>query len=143
MKLPFFFKKKKSILINKIFPKIKSNIKINDITTLDKSKKFDLTFFDSIKYKPLALKTKASFCITTEKLKKFLPSSTEKIIVKNVLFELAKILKTFYPSADADYPDTSLKLSSRVKFKSVKFGNNVLVGKNAKIGTILLLDLIQ
>ena len=60
---------------------------------------------------------------------------TEKIIVKNVLFELAKVLKELYPSADVDYPDESLKLSSRVKFKSVKFGNNVLVGKNVKIST--------
>jgi len=135
MKLPFFFKKKKSISINKIFLEIKNNIKINNVTTLDKSKKFDLTFFDSIKYKSFALTTKASFCITTEKLKKFLPNSTEKIIVKNVLFELAKVLKKLYPSADTDYPDISLKLSSRVKFKSVKFGNNVLVGKDAKIGT--------
>jgi len=135
MKLPFFFKKKKSISINKIFPIIKSNIKINNVTTLDKSKRLNLTFFDSIKYKSFALKTKASFCITTEKLKKFLPNSTEKIIVKNVLFELAKVLKELYPSADVDYPDESLKLSSRVKFKSVKFGNNVLVGKNVKIST--------
>ncbi len=134
MKLPFFLKKKKSISINKIFPKIKSNIKINNIRTLDKSKKFDLTFFDSIKYKPFALRTEASFCITTEKLKKFLPNSTEKIVVKNVLFELAKVLKKLYPSADVDYPDSSLKSSSRIKFKSVKFGNNVLVGKNVKIG---------
>ena len=135
MKLPVFFKKEKSISINKIFPIIKSNIKINNVTTLDKSKRLDLTFFDSIKYKSFALKTKASFCITTEKLKKFLPNSTEKIIVKNVLFELAKVLKELYPSADVDYPDESLKLSSRVKFKSVKFGNNVLVGKNVKIST--------
>ena len=134
MKLPFFFKKKKSISINKIFPEVKSSIKINNITTLDKSKKFDLSFFDSIKYKPSALKTKASFCITTEKLKDLLPRSTQKIIVKNVLFELAKALKKFYPSADIDYPDLSLKPSSRIKLKSVKFGNNVLVGKNIKIG---------
>ena len=43
MKLPVFFKKEKSISINKIFPKIKSNIKINDVSTLNRSKKFDLT----------------------------------------------------------------------------------------------------
>ena len=39
------------------------------------------------------LNTKASFCITTEKLEKFLPKNVERIIVKNVLFELAKVLK--------------------------------------------------
>ena len=134
MKLPVFFKKEKSISIKKIFPKVKSNIKINDVATLSRSKKFDLTFFDSIKYKSFAFKTKASFCITTEKLEKFLPNSTEKIIVKEVLFELAKVLKMFYPSSDIDYPDTSLKPLTRVKIKGVKFGNNVLVGKNVKIG---------
>ena len=96
MKLPFFFKKKKSIPIGKIFPKIKSSIKINNVATLNKSDKYDLTFFDNIKYKDFALNTKASFCITNEKLKKFLPASTEKIIVKNVLFELAKVLKKLY-----------------------------------------------
>ena len=51
MKLPFFFKKKKSITISKIFPKIKNNIKINNITTLSNANKFDLTFFDNVKYK--------------------------------------------------------------------------------------------
>ena len=135
MKLPVFFKKEKSISINRLFPKVKSNIKINNVATLSKSKKFDLTFFDSIKYKSLALSTKASFCITTEKLEKFLPTHTQKIIVKKVLFELAKVLKILYPSADIDYPDTSLKSVSRIKIKGVKFGNNVLVGKNVKIGT--------
>ena len=135
MKLPVFFKKEKSISINKLFPKVKSNIKINDVATLSKSKKFDLTFFDSIKYKSFALNTKASFCITTEKLEKFLPTQTQKIIVKKVLFELAKVLKILYPSADIDYPDTSLKSVNRIKIKGVKFGNNVLVGKNVKIGT--------
>ena len=75
MKLPFFFKKKKSLSITTIFPdkNIRNNIKINDIKTLYNSKKFDLTFFDSVKYKSFALKTKASFCITTEALQDYLP----------------------------------------------------------------------
>ena len=135
MKSPTFFKKN-FFHINDFFPKIKfdKKIKIKDVKSLSKSDKFDLTFFDSIKYKKFALKTKASFCITTEKLKKFLPKTTEKIIVKNVLFELAKVLKKLSPNADVDYPDLSLKLLTKNKFKGVKFGNNVLVGKNVKIG---------
>ena len=62
------FFKKKSCLINSLFLDLKSkkNIKINDIKTLKKSKKFDLTFFDSIKYKSQASITKASYCITTK-----------------------------------------------------------------------------
>jgi len=134
MTLPFFFKKEKSIDISKFFPKIKKKIKINNISTLEKSNQNDLTFFDSIKYKSFAISTKASVCITTANLEKFLPAKTEKIIVKSVLFEMAKMLKKLYPLADIDYPDMSLKAASKLKFKSVKFGNNVLVGKNVKIG---------
>ena len=66
--LPIVFFKKKSCLINTLFSDLKSkkNIKINDVKTLRKSKKFDLTFFDSMKYKSDALVTKATYCITTE-----------------------------------------------------------------------------
>ena len=130
------FLKKKTFFVNNLFPNFisKNIIKINNIRTLKYAKKFDLTFFDSVKYKPFAQDTNASFCITTKKLEKFLPNKLEKIIVKNVLFELAKVLKKIYPDADTDYPDLSLKLASKSKYKSVKFGNNVLVGKNVRIG---------
>ena len=51
----------------------------------------------TIKYKKDAEKTKAICCITNDKLSKFLPQSCEKIVVTNVLFELAKTLKILYP----------------------------------------------
>ena len=38
-------------------------------------------------------KTKAGICITTDKFEKLLPNKTQKIIVKSVLFEIAKLLK--------------------------------------------------
>ena len=131
-----FFFKKNNIKINKIFPDIdfKKNFIINDIKPLKKSKRNDLTFFDSAKYVDEAKNTKASACITTERLKNHLPSSVDKIIVKNVLFELAKSLKKIYPDADIDYPDLSLKSPSKKSYNSVKFGNNVLIGKKVKIG---------
>ena len=136
MKTVTFFKKKKTFFINNFFPslKLKKKIAIYNIKTLIKSEKNDLTFFDSIKYKNQAALTKASYCITTNKLAKFLPKNVEKILVKNVLFELSKVLKILYPNADIDYPDLSLKLVNKNKYKSVKFGNNVLIGKNVKIG---------
>ena len=130
------FFKKKFFHANALFSQLKlsKKLKINDVKTLKKSKKLDLTFFDSIKYKSQALTTKASYCITTKKLEKFLPKKVKKIIVKNVLFELAKVLKKMYPDADIDYPDLSLKSPTKTRYKSVKFGNNVLIGKNVKIG---------
>ena len=132
----FFFKKNK-IKLNKIFnsKNFKENFIVNNILPLEKAKKNDLTFFDTIKYKPLALKTNAGACITTEKLSDFLPAQTQKIIVKNVLLELAIVSKKLYPFADIDFPDFSVKKPNKIKFRSVKFGNNVLIGKNAKIGS--------
>ncbi len=135
MKSVFFFKKKK-YLLNNLFPKKKfnKNIKLNNVKSLILAKKNDLTFFDNIKYKDLASKTKASACITTQKLINHLPNKIEKILVKNVLFELALVLKKMYPASDIDYPDLTLKKPNKGLKKSVKFGNNVLIGKNVKIG---------
>ena len=135
MKPNFFFLKKK-LKIKNIFPKakIKKNFFINDIKSLQFAKKNDLTFFDASKYKSMALNTKGSVCITTENLTKFLPKNVEKIIVKNVLLELALALKKIYPNSDIDYPDLTLNKPKIKNYSLVKFGNNVLVGKNVKIG---------
>ncbi len=137
MKSSFFLTKKKTFKIKDFFPNIdiEKNLEVKNIKTLKESSKNDLSFYDSTKYKKDAVKTKASFCITTNRLEKELPRHVTKIIVKNVLFELGKVLKKIYPNADIDYPDESLKPAKKKKFKSVKFSNNVLIGKNVKIGT--------
>ena len=130
-----FFKSKGPFKLDILFPNhSNSKVKINDIKTLDKAGKLDLTFFDSLNYKDLAEKTKAGSCITKENLKKYLPKTCEAISVKSVLFELAKVTSKFYPNADLDYPDNSLKKPNKSKYPGVKFGNNVLIGKNVKIG---------
>ena len=49
------------------------------------------------------------------------------------MFELSQILKKIYPDADIDTPDKSLKKPKKNLYKNVKFGNNVLIGKNVKI----------
>ena len=130
------FFKKKNIKVNLLFPKLnfKNNFNIQDIRPLKNAINNDITFFDSIKYKDIASQTKASLCITTDNLKKFLPNKVEKVIVKNVLYELARVIKTIYPLSDIDYPDESLKKPMKKKYKKVKFGKNVLVGKNVNIG---------
>ena len=130
------FFSKKNITLEKLFikKKFKNNFIVNDIKPLNLAKKNDLTFFDSIKYKSQAENTKGSACITTDQLNKYLPKSTQGIIVKNVLYELAKTISKIYSSADIDYPDSSLTSKNLKRYKSVKFGNNVLVGKNVIIG---------
>ena len=136
MKAPIFFKKKKPILLNEFFPTHKINKKtvINEIKTLEKATKLDLTFLDSIKYKSAAKTTKAAYCLTTANYINFLPKKVKAIVVENVLFDLAKLLKKIYPDADVDHPDFSLKPANKNTYKTVKFSNNVLIGKNVKIG---------
>ena len=131
-----FFDSKGPFSISEIFLEIKfqESIKIFDIKTLDQASISDLTFFDSLVYLEQAKKTKAKFCLTTEKLKKYLPSSCCPIVVKNVLYELCNITKKFYPDSDVDFQDQSLKSSNETLFPSVKFGLNVLLGKGCLIG---------
>jgi len=135
MKKNIFFKKK-NIKLSNLFPQFNSKIDfiVNDIKPLHLAKKNDLTFFESLKYKSIAINTKGSACITTEKFAQFLPNKIQKIIVKNTLFELAKVLSKIYPLSDVDYPDLSVKMVKTKSYNSVKFGNNVLIGKNVKIG---------
>ena len=129
-----FFKSKGPFKLNILFPNNSKNLIIKDVKTLDQAKKSDITFFDSLNYKDLAIKTNAGCCITKVNLQHFLPNSCEIICVKSVLFELAKVTAKFYPNADIDYPDLTLKKPSKSKFPGVKFGNNVLVGNGVKIG---------
>ena len=64
MQTIFFFKKKKSFNFSNLLSNSNSNNKkiIQNVRTLSKSKKLDLTFFDSIRYKTQASTTKASGC---------------------------------------------------------------------------------
>ncbi len=135
MKSICFFKKKNFLLKN-LFPKnkISKNFIVGDVKPLDSAEKNDLTFFDKPRYSSQASTTKAGACITTDNLKKYINKRTDVIIVKNVLYELAVVLKKIYLSADIDYPDLTIKKPSPRNYKSVKFGNNVLIGKNVKIG---------
>ena len=134
--VPKIFFKKKDLKITELFPqnKLKNSFIVNNIKPLHLANKNDISFLDSIKYKDIAKKTKAGLCITLNKLEKFLPKKTQKIIVQNVLLELAKIAIKVYPNSDIDYPDLSIKKPNLKKYQSVKFGNNVLVGKNVKLG---------
>jgi len=137
-----FFKNKGPFKIDKLLKLAKvanlNNFKsflIKDIKDLSSSSKNDITFFHSKKYELLAKKTKASFCLTTQNLKDYLPSSCKTIVVTNVLIDTAKITEFFYPDSINDNFDNSVKEISKTLFKKkVNYGTNVLIGKNVKIG---------
>ena len=116
------------------------NVKIFDIKDISSSTKKDITFFHSQKYKNFASSTKASFCITTEKLQKFLPKNCKPILCKNVLLTISIIGKIFYPESVNDDFDKRLKPIEKTIFKKkVNFGLNVLVGDNVNFGKNVLI----
>ena len=106
-----------------------------DIKDLSSSHYKDITFFHSKKYADQAKTTKASYCITTEKLKSYLPEKCVSIISDKVLLDTAIITKIFYPDSVTDDFDNTVEDINTTNFKKkVKFGKNVLIGQNVKIG---------
>ena len=108
---------------------------IFDIKDLLTSKENEITFFHSKKYKDIAKKTKASFCLTTDNLKNELPKNCKPIIVNNVLVATSSITTKFYPEAINDNFDVTAEFIGDTKYKNkVAFGKNVLIGDNVTIG---------
>ena len=123
-------------LINIETYKVKKDVEVNDIKDLYSSNISDITFLHSKKYVEFAKSTKASFCITTQSLKKELPTSCVPLVVENVLVSLSKITSMFYPDAINDDFDDSVIEINQTNFKDkVISGKNVLIGKNVSIGT--------
>jgi len=109
---------------------------IVDIKDLQNADKNHLTFFHSKKYYLQASKTKASYCLTFENLKNYLPNNCKPICVDNVLLVISQITSKFYPDAINDDFDNTVKKIEKLNLdKSIKFGYNVLVGKNVQIGS--------
>ena len=107
-------------------------VDIKDLVTADIN---HLTFFHSKKYTLQASKTKASFCLTLDSLKEYLPNECLPICVDNVLLSLSKITSKFYPDSINDDFDNSVKKIENLKFENyINFGCNVLVGDNVQIG---------
>ena len=122
-------------LLNINIDNLNRDLEIYDIKDLLTAKKEDITFLNSNKYKDIAKKTKASFCITTRGLKNELPNSCIALIVENVLLSAAKITSKFYPEAINDEFDETVVFISDTKFKdTVSYGKNILIGKNVTIG---------
>ena len=116
--------------------KIDFDFEVADIKDLHSSKTGDITFFHSKKYKELAQKTKASFCITTQNLKDELSKNCIPIIVSNVLISTSIITSKFYPDSLYDNFDHKVNFINETKFENeVKYGKNVLIGANVSIGS--------
>ena len=116
------------------------NVKVNDIRDLTSADNNSITFFHSKKYLAFAKETKASFCLTTNLLKDYLPKSCKPVVVENVLFATSIVTEKFYPNSLEDEFDMDVTNIEKVKLNpNVKYGKNVLIGKNVQIGTDCLI----
>ena len=121
--------------ILKIELKVQENQKVRDIKDLLSAEKDCITFFHSKKYNEIAKKTKASYCMTTQNLKDFLPKSCTAIVVENVLMSTSLVTQKFYPNSTEDEYDNSVIDINDTDFKNkVISGKNVLIGDNVRIG---------
>ena len=113
-----------------------NNDLILDVKDLQNADKNHLTFFHSKRYHLQASKTKASYCLTFENLKNYLPNNCKPICVDNVLSVISQITSKFYPDAINDDFDNTVKKIEELNFdNSIEFGYNVLVGKKVHIGS--------
>ena len=123
-------------LLNLNIKDVNLNQKVYDIKDLLSSNNKDITFFHSKKYEYAAKQTKASFCLTTNPLKKNLPETCIPLIVENVLVSTSTITSIFYPDSIYDDFDRTVKSIEETEFNSkVSYGTNVLIGQNVLIGS--------
>jgi len=138
-----FFKNRGPLKIKEILSSINTksifenlNLEIFDVKDLFSSSTNEITFFHSKKYESIASTTKASYCLTTNKLSNVLPNNCRPIEVDNVLVSTAMITSMFYPDAIIDDFDIHTLDIKKTSFNnSVNHGQNILIGKNVKIGS--------
>jgi UDP-3-O-[3-hydroxymyristoyl] glucosamine N-acyltransferase len=138
-----FFHNKGPLKLDKILNSIKTETNLENIETevidikdLVTASTNDISFFHSKKYEIVASTTKASYCLTNEKLSSILPKKCIPIEVDNVLVATAIITSMFYPDAITDDFDINTLGIEKTSFNSsVDHGQNILIGQNVKIGS--------
>ena len=143
MNNPFFknngpFKLSELLKHNNAYPNLIKEIPkdenfIDDIKNLNEATSKDITFFHSIKYKDLAIKTNAYACITKTDFFHLLPKSCIKISCDDVLLLTALITAKFYPDSITDDNNHDLRNINEI-FKNITSGKNTLIGLNVVIG---------
>ena len=119
---------------------ITKNSQILDVKDLLNAEQNYLTFLHSNKYLDIAKSTKASYCVTTAKLKDNLPKTCEPIVVENVLLAISMITQKLYPNSVEDEFDKKIENIEKTNLKDkTECGENILVGENVSIGSNCLI----
>jgi len=108
--------------------KVKENIDIKKINSLEEAKKDELSFLQNKKYLNLLKKTKAGVVLVSSEFSSSVPSNSIALIVKEPYVALAKLSKYF--SSPLLLEKNTPKLG-----QNVKIGENSYIGANVEIGS--------
>ena len=128
----FFKKSKKFIFVKDIFSicnyseKKFYNQKITGVNNVQNANVGDVTFFNDLKYENDIKITKASACIVSKKLAKYLNKKTIPIISQNPLLDFYKTVYIFYPDSATD---NERVINSKNTNQFLK--KNISIGKNS------------
>jgi UDP-3-O-[3-hydroxymyristoyl] glucosamine N-acyltransferase len=137
----FFKKSKKFIFVKDIFSicnyseKKFYNQKISGVNNVQDANFGDVTFFNDLKYENDIKITKASACIVSKKLAKYLNKKTIPIISQNPLLDFYKTVYIFYPDSVTDNERViNSKNTNQFRKKNISIGENSLIDKSVSIG---------
>ena len=137
----FFKKSKKFIYLKDIFNICNyyeekfTNKKIFGASNIKESKIGDVTFFNDLKYEQDINITKASACIVSKKLAKYLNKNTIPIISQNPLLDFYKTVIFFYPDSSNDNEKViNSKNKNQFSKRNIFIGENTIIDKSASIG---------
>ena len=123
----FFFKKAKKFItlkdllniLNKSNKNNTNNKKLLDVNNIKDANSNEITFFNNLNYEKDAKYCKASVCIVSENIIKYLNKNVTPIISKNPLIDFYKIVTIFYPESCFD--NEKINISSKNNFLKKKY----------------------
>ena len=111
------------------------NKKIFGVNNIKDANKGEITFFNNLNYEKEAKYCKASICIVSDKVSKYLNKDIISIVSKNPLIDFYKVVNLFYPNSSIDNEKiTLLKNMGKFLKKKISIGKNTLIDKSASIG---------
>ncbi len=117
-----------------IFGDANQDQKIQDISTLEKANKNQISFLNSGQYFDKFQSSQAGCCLVEEKYAAKAPQGMAILIHKNPYFAYAKLAESFYQEKEVEFSDARLIHPTVLIGEGTKIAPNAYVGKNVKIG---------
>ena len=114
----------------------KQSVMINDIAAMLEAGEGEICFFYDKKVKESAAQIKATACVTTEELSRFVPQTTTLLIAQNPKMAYLKLVETFYTEykMKPDIASTARIHPSAIIGQGTYVGDYAVIGEGVAIG---------